>query len=80
MEPAGGKECVVPPNSNLQITLELLSWKTVSEVTTDNKVIKKILKEGEGYDRPNDGAIVQGLLLFDSLLVWYLVVMAWLED
>ncbi|MFS7989035.1 putative peptidylprolyl isomerase [Helianthus anomalus] len=58
-EPAGGNECVVPPNTALQITLELVSWKTVSEVTTDNKVLKKILKEGEGYDRPNDGAVVQ---------------------
>ncbi|KAM0064957.1 putative peptidylprolyl isomerase [Helianthus debilis subsp. tardiflorus] len=58
-EPAGGNECVVPPNTALQITLELVSWKTVSEVTTDDKVLKKILKEGEGYDRPNDGAVVQ---------------------
>ncbi|KAJ0502687.1 putative peptidylprolyl isomerase [Helianthus annuus] len=62
-EPAGGNECVVPPNTALQITLELVSWKTVSEVTTDNKVLKKILKEGEGYDRPNDGAVVQVKLI-----------------
>ncbi|KAL8259995.1 hypothetical protein R6Q59_027948 [Mikania micrantha] len=58
-EPESNNECVVPPNNSLQITLELVSWKTVSEVTTDNKVSKKILKEGEGYDRPNDGAVVQ---------------------
>ncbi|XP_024983028.1 peptidyl-prolyl cis-trans isomerase FKBP62-like [Cynara cardunculus var. scolymus] len=58
-EPAGGDECVVPPNTTLQITLKLVSWKTVSEVTTDRRVRKKILKEGEGYDHPNDGAIVQ---------------------
>nr|XP_043612277.1 peptidyl-prolyl cis-trans isomerase FKBP62-like [Erigeron canadensis] len=59
MEAAGDNECLVPPNTILQITLELISWNTISEVTTDKKVLKKILKEGEGYDRPNDGAVVQ---------------------
>ncbi|XP_010552023.1 PREDICTED: peptidyl-prolyl cis-trans isomerase FKBP65-like [Tarenaya hassleriana] len=52
-------QSAVPPNATLQIDLELVSWKTVSEVTDDKKVIKKILKEGEGYDRPNEGAIVK---------------------
>lgn len=50
----------VPPNAILNITLELVSWKLVSEVTDDKKVIKKILKEGEGYERPNEGAVVKG--------------------
>lgn len=58
-KPASGGEGAVPPNATLQITLELVSWKAVTEVTDDNKVIKKILKEGEGYEQPNDGAIVQ---------------------
>lgn len=49
----------VPPNATLLINLELVSWKTVSHVTNDQKVVKKIIKEGEGYDRPKDGAIVQ---------------------
>ncbi|KAI3743138.1 hypothetical protein L1987_60841 [Smallanthus sonchifolius] len=62
-QPEGDNKCVVPPNTALQITLELVSWKTVSEVTSDNKVLKKILKEGEGYDRPNDGAVVQVKLI-----------------
>ncbi|KAL9237859.1 hypothetical protein vseg_012357 [Gypsophila vaccaria] len=61
--PASGEEAVVPPNAVLQITLELVSWKIVSEVTTDKKVLKKTLKEGEGYDRPNDGALVQVKLI-----------------
>lgn len=59
-KPASGDEGAVPPNANLQITLELVSWKTVSEVTDDKKVIKKILKEAEGYERPNEGAVVRG--------------------
>ncbi|XP_022953866.1 peptidyl-prolyl cis-trans isomerase FKBP62-like [Cucurbita moschata] len=58
-KPALSNERAVPPNASLDITLELVSWKTVSEVTPDKKVIKKILKEGEGYEKPNDGAIVK---------------------
>ncbi|KAK2406123.1 70 kDa peptidyl-prolyl isomerase [Trifolium repens] len=58
-KPAQGDEGAVPPNATLQITLELVSWKTVSEVTDDKKVIKKIIKEGEGYERPNEGAVVK---------------------
>ncbi|MCI28663.1 peptidyl-prolyl cis-trans isomerase FKBP62-like, partial [Trifolium medium] len=58
-KPVHGDEGAVPPNASLQITLELVSWKTVSDVTSDKKVIKKILKEGEGFERPNEGAIVK---------------------
>ncbi|XP_059430242.1 peptidyl-prolyl cis-trans isomerase FKBP62-like [Corylus avellana] len=58
-KPASGDEGAVPPNATLQITLELVSWNIVSEVTDDKKVIKKILKEGEGYERPSDGAVVR---------------------
>ncbi|XP_044503341.1 peptidyl-prolyl cis-trans isomerase FKBP62-like isoform X2 [Mangifera indica] len=62
-KPASGNEGAVPPNSNLQIALELVSLKTVSEVTEDKKVIKKILKEGEGYERPNEGSVVKVKLI-----------------
>ncbi|GFP93515.1 peptidyl-prolyl cis-trans isomerase fkbp62 [Phtheirospermum japonicum] len=58
-KPASGVEGAVPPNANLNITLELVSWKTVSHVTDDKKVVKKIIKEGEGYERPNEGAVVK---------------------
>ncbi|XLR30805.1 hypothetical protein HN51_050693 [Arachis hypogaea] len=61
--PASGDGGVVPPNASLQIDLELISWKAVSEITKDKKVIKKTLKEGEGYERPNDGAVVQVKLI-----------------
>ncbi|KAL3684851.1 hypothetical protein R1sor_002873 [Riccia sorocarpa] len=59
-----GREAVdggaaVPPNSNIQIDLELVSWKSVEEVTDDKKVMKKILKAGEGYEKPNDGSKVK---------------------
>ncbi|XP_022979737.1 peptidyl-prolyl cis-trans isomerase FKBP62-like [Cucurbita maxima] len=61
--PAVGEEGVVPPNATLQITLELVSWKTVIDITKDKKVLKKTLKEGEGYEQPNDGAEVQVKLI-----------------
>ncbi|KAL5542794.1 hypothetical protein UlMin_010504 [Ulmus minor] len=57
--PASGDEGAVPPNATLQITLELISWKTVTDISKDKKVLKKTIKEGEGYERPNDGAVVQ---------------------
>nr|GME04619.1 Peptidyl-prolyl cis-trans isomerase FKBP65 [Ipomoea batatas] len=53
----------VPPNASLQINLELVSWKTVSEVTNDRKVLKKTIKEGEGYQLPNDSAVVKVKLM-----------------
>lgn len=61
---AVGYECVVPANATLQINLELVSWKRVSDIINGNKILKKILKEGEGYEHPNDGATVQGMLGF----------------
>ncbi|XP_050292660.1 peptidyl-prolyl cis-trans isomerase FKBP62-like [Quercus robur] len=61
--PGSHDEGAVPPNATLLITLELVSWKAVSDITKDKKVLKKILKEGEGYERPNDGAVVQVKLI-----------------
>ncbi|KAL9171565.1 hypothetical protein ABFS82_04G217900 [Erythranthe guttata] len=58
-KPASDGDGAVPPNATLNITLELVSWKTVSNVTNDKKVVKKILKEGEGYEKPNEGAVVK---------------------
>ncbi|XP_058107370.1 70 kDa peptidyl-prolyl isomerase-like [Magnolia sinica] len=49
----------VPPNSNLTVDIELLSWKSVIDVAGDEKVVKKIIREGEGYDRPGEGSKVK---------------------
>jgi FK506-binding protein 4/5 len=62
--PAAGEEGAVPPNSTLLIDLVLISWKTVTEIGDDKKILKKVLKEGEGYERPNEGAVVKGMHLF----------------
>ncbi|CAH9075390.1 unnamed protein product [Cuscuta epithymum] len=58
-KPASANEGAVPANATLLIDLELVSWKTVTNVTDDKKVVKKMLKEGEGYERPNDGTVVK---------------------
>ncbi|XP_039125187.1 70 kDa peptidyl-prolyl isomerase-like isoform X1 [Dioscorea cayenensis subsp. rotundata] len=57
--PASGDEGAVPPGATLNIDLELVSWKTVTEVGDDKKILKKVLKEGEGYEHPNEGAVVR---------------------
>ncbi|KAG8371694.1 hypothetical protein BUALT_Bualt13G0114900 [Buddleja alternifolia] len=49
-KPASSDEEVVPPNA----TLNIVSWKRVSKVTDDKKVVKKILRAGKGYEGSND--------------------------
>ncbi|TKY62748.1 Peptidyl-prolyl cis-trans isomerase FKBP65 [Spatholobus suberectus] len=54
----------LPSDSNLSsIKLELVSWKIVTDVTGDKKILKKIKKVGEGFDRPNEGSQVKVVYL-----------------
>ncbi|XP_031479364.1 peptidyl-prolyl cis-trans isomerase FKBP62-like isoform X1 [Nymphaea colorata] len=53
-----GQYCAVPPNATLDIDIEILSFKQVVDVMGDSYVLKKVLREGEGLDTPNDGAVV----------------------
>lgn len=54
----------LPQDSNLSsIKLELVSWKIVSDITGDKKILKKIMKVGEGFDRPNEGSQVKVIYL-----------------
>ncbi|KAK7310766.1 hypothetical protein RJT34_08479 [Clitoria ternatea] len=48
----------IPPKSVLHVNIELVSFKPVINVTGDSKVLKKILKEGEGAFPANEGANV----------------------
>ncbi|XP_010244430.1 PREDICTED: 70 kDa peptidyl-prolyl isomerase-like [Nelumbo nucifera] len=52
-------DCSFPPKSNLSVHLELVSWKSVIDVTDDKKVKKKVIKVGEGYDRPSEGSLAK---------------------
>lgn len=51
-KPAHHDEGSVPPNATLQIILEFVSWK-------EGPFRKMVLKEGEGDDCPNEGALVK---------------------
>ena len=53
----------VPLNATLTVDLELVSWNSVESVTDDKKIMKKITTKGEGYEKPNDGSTVTGMLL-----------------
>ncbi|XP_068658160.1 70 kDa peptidyl-prolyl isomerase-like [Aristolochia californica] len=48
----------VPTCSELIVDIELVSWKSVIDVTGDRKVVKKVIKVGEGYDSPSEGSLV----------------------
>ncbi|KQJ99514.1 peptidyl-prolyl cis-trans isomerase FKBP62 [Brachypodium distachyon] len=61
--PASADKAAVPPDATLHIDIQLVSWKTVTEIGNDKKIQKKILQDGEGYDRPNDCATVKVKLI-----------------
>ncbi|THU68485.1 hypothetical protein C4D60_Mb08t04380 [Musa balbisiana] len=48
----------IPSNAVLNIEVELVSLKPVVDVTGDMKVLKKILRAGEGVRTPNSGETV----------------------
>ncbi|KAK9154575.1 hypothetical protein Sjap_002055 [Stephania japonica] len=51
--------CGIPSNASLTIDLELVSWKNVIDITENRRVRKKIVREGEWFDRPNEGSLVK---------------------
>jgi hypothetical protein len=42
----------------IKIDLEVLSWKVAEDVTADKMVTMKIIKQGDGHDKPIGGATV----------------------
>ena len=51
---------ITATNSKLTIDLELLSWKNVIDVMGDKKILKKVIKMGDGFDRPTEGSLAKG--------------------
>ncbi|KAL9150864.1 hypothetical protein ABFS82_11G016000 [Erythranthe guttata] len=50
---------LVPTCPNLIIHLELVNWRTVVDITGDKNILKKITKNGEAFDHPNEGSLVK---------------------
>ncbi|KAK1291198.1 Peptidyl-prolyl cis-trans isomerase FKBP65 [Acorus calamus] len=48
----------IPSNATLNMDLELVSFKSVVDISGDMMVIKKILREGEGIRYPKEGSTV----------------------
>ena len=53
-----GRGEALPGGTPVAISLSLLSWKKVERIESDGSIVKKTLAEGEGYERPNEGASV----------------------
>jgi len=65
-----GSGTKIPPNTTLQFEIELVHWKG-EELTKDGQLTKIILEKGEGYEKPNTGAICKGKPI-NSCYFWLL--------
>ncbi|KAJ0100485.1 hypothetical protein Patl1_21095 [Pistacia atlantica] len=66
-----GSPPLIPPNSTMVFDIELLSWSTIRDITGDGGILKKIIKEGEGWATPRDNDEVFGNSNRDSLAFFF---------
>lgn len=51
---------LIPPDSTLVYDIEMIAWSSIRDLTGDGGVLKKIVKEGQGWATPRDGDEVIG--------------------
>lgn len=62
-----GSPPFVPPASALLFDIELLSWTTITDLTGDGGLFKKITRDGHGWATPRDADQVLGLFYINSI-------------
>ena len=55
-----GSPPTIPPNSTLNLEVELLSWQSNRDISGDGGVLRTIVKDSSGYETPGDRDEVLG--------------------